>query len=131
MADDCLLALVREPPYLFGFPELEKDYGHHQGESASHDVHQIAVPVIGPDELHGAKGATHHQYGWRYLKGLLPTHHGAYQPKWHDNASYGQDASNHGIQVGLRRIIPYYRSQRVHGCANGSPSHRCSVGNQI
>ena len=82
---------------------MEKGHGRDNRHHAAHDVHQVAVYKIRPEELRQPERDAHYQYGRQHLKSLAPTHHRPHQPERHNHRRERKDAPDHGIQVGFRQ----------------------------
>ena len=57
----CFLFIVVEAPDFLRLPKMQEGYGRDNRDRAGHDVHQVAVNVVRPEELGESEGQTHHQ----------------------------------------------------------------------
>src|SRR5438876_893143 len=119
---------VGKAPDSLGLPDAEKKQRGEQGNDGGDDIHEIAVPVIGPEPLGGRKGSADNEDGGKDLPGFPPTDHGADQPEGNRDSSDGKDAADHGAEVAL--VKRRDRRERMDGDADRAPGYRSSVGDQ-
>ena len=97
--------------------------------TAAHDVDEVAVDVIRPEELGEGERNADDQNGREHFEGFLPAHHRAHQPEGHDHRGEGKDAADGCAQIRFRQTAD--RRQRMDGNSDAAPGHRRGVGNQI
>ena len=123
------IAFVFEAPDAFWFPEAKKDEHGDHGSCAGGDVDQIAVHIVGPEELHSGEGNADNENGGKNFPGFFPADHGANQPKRNENGGERKDAAKHDVEVVFGERGDY--GEGVNGCADGAPGDGSGVGDEI
>ena len=118
-------ALFGESPDSLGPPNAQKDHRQYQGKNSRRNVHQIAIHVVGPKELHSRERESDRKNRGKHFERFLPAHHRSNQPEGHDHRGKRQDSADHLVQVAVRKAR--YRGQRVDGRTYRSPGHRRGV----
>src|SRR5260370_2068407 len=71
----CFLFIVVEAPDFLWLPKMEEGHGRDNRHRAGHDVHQVAVNVVRPEELRESEGETDDQNGGEPLQNTPTTPH--------------------------------------------------------
>ena len=122
-------ALFGEAPDAFRLPDAEKEEGGDERDDAGGDVHEVAVHVIGPEELRSGERNADDEDGGKDFESFGPTDHGADEPEGKDDGGDGKNAADHGGDVAFGESGD--GDERMDGNADGAESDRSSIGDEI
>ena len=122
-------ALVFKTPDAFGLPDAEKKHGGDERDDARGDVDEIAVHIIGPEELCGGERNANDENGGEDFNSFRPTDHGPHEPEGHDDGGDGENAADHGVEIAFGKSGD--GGERVNGSADGAPSDGSGIGDEI
>jgi len=121
--------LFWEAPDALGLPDAEKEERGDERDNAGGDVHEIAVHVIGPEELRPGERDADDEDGGKDFESFRPTDHDANEPEGEDNRSDGENAANHGADVAFGEGRD--GNECVNGNADGPEGDGSGVGNEV
>ena len=122
-------ALFGEAPDAFRLPDAEKEEGRDKGDNTGGDVDEVAVHVIGPEELRSGERNADDEDSGKDFEGFGPTDHGANKPEGNDDRGDGKDAADHGGDVAFRESGD--GNESVDGYADSAESDGSGVGDEI
>src|SRR6266481_3503572 len=115
-------AFTFEAPDALGLPDAEEKHGGDQRDYARRDVYEIAVHVVGPEELRSREREADYQDRGKNFPGFRPTDHGANEPEGDNYRGDREDAADHGAEIAF--VEGGDGGKGVDGSADGAPSDR-------